>query len=155
MEARPATSADAPELIRLGALMFASMGLDVDAPDWREHAQRVLGDLLGTTALAAFAVDDPDLPGKLCASGGVTVTQRLPSPATPDGRWGHVQWMATDPEHRRKGYARAVFAAIVQWLQDQGVAVAELNATADAEALYRSFGFSDPRNPSLRMHFNR
>jgi GNAT superfamily N-acetyltransferase len=63
--------------------------------------------------------------------------------------------MATDPHHRRKGCARAVFTAIVGWLRAEGVAVAELNATAEGEALYRSFGFGEPRNPSLRMHFNR
>jgi len=69
---------------------------------------------------------------------------------TPTGRWGYVQWMATEPAHRRRGLARAVFTSILAWLSERGVANVELHATASGEPLYRSFGLGDPISPELR-----
>jgi GNAT superfamily N-acetyltransferase len=76
--------------------------------------------------------------------------QRLPGPSTPSGRWGYVQWMVTDPDYRRRGLARAVFAAILGWLEERGVTNVELHATVSGEPLYRSFGFTDAFSPELR-----
>jgi GNAT superfamily N-acetyltransferase len=131
-------------------MMLESMGLDANGEEWRDQAAKLLGERLGGDEIAVFVVDDPERPGRLAACGGVAVIQRFPGPASPTGRWGYVQWMVTEPVYRRGGLARAVFAAILTWLEQRGVANVELHATAPAEPLYRSFGFTDPFSPGLR-----
>jgi GNAT superfamily N-acetyltransferase len=147
---RLATPADTPEILRLAAVMYASMGLDASGEAWRENAAKLLAERLGGDEIAVFVIDDPDRSGALASCGGVAVIQRLPGPKTPAGRWGYVQWMATDPRHRRKGFARAVFAVIIDWLEARGVHNIELHATQEGEPLYRSFGLTDPISPELR-----
>jgi GNAT superfamily N-acetyltransferase len=131
--------------------MYASMGLDASGPEWREHATKLLAERLDGDEVAVFVVDDPGRPDRLAACGGVAVIQRLPGPTTPTGRWGYVQWMVTEPSFRRRGLARAVFAAILAWLGERGVTNVELHATASGEPLYRSFGFAEPFSPELRL----
>ena len=150
MEPRIATPDDVPELIRLAAIMYASMGLDVDDAVWRASAERVARGRLGGEDAVAFAVDHPSVPGRLVACGAATIAQRLPGPLNPTGRAGYVQWMATEQEFRRRGLARAVLKAIVGWLAERGVVAVDLHATPAGEPLYRSEGFADPMTPSLR-----
>ena len=152
MEPRLAVPSDAPELLRLAAMMYATMGVDVSGREWRENATKLLAERLGGDDVVAFAVDDPAGGGKLVACGGAAIIQRLPGPSTPTGRWGYVQWMATDPEYRRRGLASALLNAIVEWLEARGVENIELHATPAGEPLYRSFGFGDPPSPELRRY---
>lgn len=150
MEPRLATLSDMPELLRLAAMMYSSMGLDASGEGWREQATNLLAERLGGDDVVVFAVDDPAGGGRLVACGGAAIIQRLPGPSTPDGRWGYVQWMATEPAHRRRGLAKAVLRAILEWLDARGVFNVELHATQTGEPLYRSFGFEDPASPELR-----
>ena len=66
------------------------------------------------------------------------------------GRSGYVQWVATEPELRRRGAGRAVMRALLAWYGAAGVTVVELHATSDGEPLYRSLGFDDDGPPALR-----
>ncbi len=150
MQPRPATHADTPELLRLAAMMYTSMGLDAGGEAWRESATKLLAERLGGDDAVVFAVDDPAQPGRLAACGGAAVIQRLPGPSTPTGKWGYVQWVATEPAYRRRGIARAVMIAILSWLSQRGVTNVELHATPAGEPLYRSLGFNDPFSPELR-----
>lgn len=150
MQPRLATPADAREVVRLAAMMYSSMGLDATGAEWRENAQKIMAERLGGDEVVVFVVDDPATPGALAASGGAAVIQRLPGPNTPTGRWGYVQWICTEPAYRRRGLARAVMTAIIDWLEARGVRNVELHATADGEPLYRSMGFADPHSPELR-----
>jgi ribosomal protein S18 acetylase RimI-like enzyme len=145
---RPATPADAEELVRLAAVMFNSMGLDASAPEWQEAGRQMTRRRLGTGDMAACVVDG-DEPGHLIAAGAVIVAERLPGPRNPTGRAGYIQWVATDAEYRRQGLGRHVLEGLLAWLAEQGVAVVELHATPDGETLYRSLGFGPPPNPQL------
>ena len=148
MVSRPATRDDIDEVVRLAALMFESMGLDATDPDWLAAARAVASERLGTD-LAVFVVDHPTEQGRLVASAAGSVVRRLPTPRNPSGEVGHVQWVATDVAHRRRGHGRAVMSALLAWLADRGIRVVELNATSDGEPLYRSLGFGEPTNPHL------
>lgn len=57
--------------------------------------------------------------------------------------------------HWGQGLARAVVVAALDWLDDQGAELVDLNAYPDAASLYRSLGFSEPRAVSPRRTFNR
>jgi GNAT superfamily N-acetyltransferase len=103
---------------------------------------------LADGTVVAFVVDGPD--GGVVAGGVGTVAQRVPGPGNLSGRHGFVQSMATDPGHRGLGLGRAVFTALLDWFRAEGIGAVDLHASADGEALYRSFGFTDAKHPELR-----
>jgi GNAT superfamily N-acetyltransferase len=145
--ARLARPEDADDVIRLASIMYSAMGLDVSAREWQENAERMIRERSGGVDCAVFVVDDDET---VVACGAVTVETRLPGPGVPTARYGYIQWMVTDPEHRRRGHGKAVFEAILAWLRERGVTAVELHATREGEALYRKYGFDDPMYPQLR-----
>jgi GNAT superfamily N-acetyltransferase len=150
MPVRPATPEDIPEVLRLAALMYRSIGDPADER-WFEQAGRLIAARLEEGRTAVF-VADADEPGRLASCVAATIHERLPVPANPEARTGaYVQWMCTDPAYRRRGLGRAVLGALLDWLWAQGVSVIELHATDQGDHLYRSFGFQDPRQPHLRL----
>jgi 8-oxo-dGTP pyrophosphatase MutT (NUDIX family) len=50
--------------------------------------------------------------------------------------------VATDPVHRRRGYARAAAAALLDHLEREGVTLFELHASEEAALLYEQLGFA-------------
>jgi GNAT superfamily N-acetyltransferase len=151
IRARRATTGDVEELIRLAAVMLAAMGHDPSPEDWRAAARDLLPFDFEAESKAAFVVDHPDGGGRLIASAAGSITQWFPTVFNADGRYGYVQWVATDPEFRRRGYSRAVMVALLDWFRTQHVTIVDLRATPDAEALYRSLGFTEVETPLLRL----
>ena len=147
--ARPARSTDAPELVRLRALMFESMGLDTSEASWRSKCEAHLVANLNDGDLIGAVVDVPDGSG-LAASGLAEVSRRIPSPGNPGGAYAYVSSFSTDPQWRRRGMAHAVMDLILGRLKELGVARVELHATPDGAELYRSFGFTE-RDGGLEM----
>lgn len=152
MPLRRATPDDAEELVRLRRVMFDAMGVDHADPAWAESCARVLRAGLAGDGMAAYVVEED---GHVVAGGVGMVSQRLPGPGRTSGRHGHVQSMATDPDHRGRGHARAVFAALVDWFADVGADTVDLHASPYGEPLYRTFGFTEPRYPALGWHPSR
>lgn len=148
MSAREATRDDAEEVVRLAGVMYASMGHDVTSPAWIEAARRHFTDRLGKD-LMVFVVDRPGRPG-LAASGAGTIAARLPAPNNVSAEVGYVQWIATDQDARRQGFARDVMVALLDWFAARNVPVVELHATPDGEPLYRDLGFTDAGPVALR-----
>jgi GNAT superfamily N-acetyltransferase len=146
MGLRRATPSDAAELVRLRRVMYDAMGVDHSSPEWAASAEAVLRESLAAGRMAAFVVEEG---GRPVACGVGMVEQRLPGPRNPSGLHGYVQSMATEPEARRRGHARAVFGALMEWFAEQGVTSVDLHATELGAPLYRSFGFSEPRHLTL------
>ncbi len=152
MPLRRATPDDADDLVRLRRVMYDAMHVDHSDPAWASECARVLREGFAAGTFAAFVVEED---GRIVAGGVGTVSQRLSGPRNPSGRHGHVQSMATDPDARGRGHARAVFAALMAWFEEQGVRSVDLHATPYGEPLYRSFGFTEPRFPALGWHASR
>jgi ribosomal protein S18 acetylase RimI-like enzyme len=146
MGLRRATPDDADDLVRLRQVMYDAMDVDHTDPGWAAECARVLRAGLAGGSMAAYVVEDG---GRIVACGVGMVEQRLPGPRNPRGRHGHVQSMATDPDARRRGYAREVFGALLEWFAEQGVPSVDLHATPYGEPLYRSYGFTEPRWAAL------
>ena len=147
METRRATPDDTDELVRLRQVMIDALAAThPTASGWEAHAAEVFRSGLADGSVVAFVVDGPD---GLVAAGVGTVAQRIPGPGNHSGRFGFVQSMATDPDWRRRGLARAVFAALVDWFRAEGITAIDLHASPDGEALYRSFGFREGPNVEL------
>ncbi|MEU4115047.1 GNAT family N-acetyltransferase [Kitasatospora sp. NPDC028055] len=150
IEVRPAAPADAPELVRLRNVMLQEMpGMAASAgpAHWQAAAERMLRERLAAPAeeltMSAFVVDDPERPGRLAACAVGTLEHRLPSPGNPDGLFGSVFNICTDPDRRLRGYARACTEALLDWFDGRRVGRVDLHASSGGEALYRSLGFAE------------
>ncbi|MFH8634901.1 GNAT family N-acetyltransferase [Streptomyces lydicus] len=141
---RAATPADAEAITRMRSEYVLSSPL---TEDWVRQCTDELAPRLTLKGDArAFVVDAPDGTMAACALG--LIHPVLPAPPYPRGRAGRVQIVATQPEFRRRGYARAVVSALLDHLADvEDVTLFELHTSTEAAPLYREFGFSG--NPAL------
>ncbi|MEU6347439.1 GNAT family N-acetyltransferase [Streptomyces sp. NPDC046977] len=148
---RPARPEDAAELVRLRRLMFQAMTGRDEAGAWEAAAERQAREQLAGGAgreLGAFVVDgDPGAGPHLAACAVGRLEQRLAAPSHPDGRFGFVFNVCTDPRYRGLGHARATTGALLAWFAERGVTRVDLHATPEAEALYRSLGFAEHSIP--------
>jgi GNAT superfamily N-acetyltransferase len=148
---REAVADDITELVRLRALLFENLGGEFFNPstgdsDWRDNLAAVLKEQLAEDTMRILVVDGDDCLAA-CAIGAIG--QSLPSPHLPDGRFGRVIGVVTDPAYRRRGHSRAIMTGLLDWFREREVARVDLRASADGEALYRDLGFTDLPDPSL------
>ena len=134
---RRATAHDAEPLARLRGLMHLSMG-DEPTDEWYAECVAAFRRRLATEEFRAFVVEDD---GQVVAGGVGWLDEHLPSPYLLSGMRGHIASMSTDPHHRRQGYARLVFAALMDWFHSLGITRVDLRATEEGRALYEQFGF--------------
>lgn len=143
---RRASVEDAWELTRLRRVMLTTFQ-QMDQDEAWEYActdtfEQALADPDGM--IQAFVVDAGDFPGKLAASAVGVIQQRLPSPDNHSGLIGYIQSVSTDPDYRRRGYARAAVEATLEWLDSCGVPQTGLVSSAPGDGLYRQLGFQEP-----------
>jgi GNAT superfamily N-acetyltransferase len=145
---RRATVSDAPELVRLGGTMYVAIGMSL-TEEWRS---RVFSDIERRLGVDLWGwVIDGEEDGTLAACALLDRHPRLAPPGEEASWRGYVQWVATDPPYRRRGYARALMMALMRWAADQGVKVVELNASDEGRPLYESLGYGPPRGLALRV----
>jgi ribosomal protein S18 acetylase RimI-like enzyme len=63
-----------------------------------------------------------------------------------DGHRGWVYYVTVDPEHRFKGYGRAIMLSAEQWLRARGIEKLQLMVRGDnakVHAFYQSLGYYD------------
>lgn len=136
---RAATSADAEGIVRMRSAHVLSQPL---GEEWIGRCADELAPRLSPAGDArAFIVDAPDGTMAACALG--LVHPMLPAPAHPRGLVARVHVVATHPDFRRRGYARAVVTALLDRLADvEGVTLFEVHAGVEAQPLYRELGFT-------------
>jgi GNAT superfamily N-acetyltransferase len=118
--------------------MHLAMG-SASLPDgWRIACEDALRRRLAVDDFVAYGVE---VDGRLVSCGAGWLEEHLPSPGQYDGRRGHIASMSTEPEWKRRGYARQVFTALMEWFDEQGVPRVDLRATEDGRSLYEAFGF--------------
>ncbi|MER8119073.1 GNAT family N-acetyltransferase [Streptomyces sp. NPDC094031] len=139
---RAATPTDAEALIRMRSQYVLSAPM---TEEWIRRCTNELAPRLEPEGDArAFVVDAPDGTVAACALG--LIHPVLPARSYPRGLAARVQLVATRPEDRRRGHARAVVSALLDHLADvEDVTLFELHTSAEAAPLYRELGFSgDP-----------
>jgi ribosomal protein S18 acetylase RimI-like enzyme len=141
---RQAVADDIPELVRLRALLFETLGESSDG--WQDALAQVLKDELTGDTMRILVVDGD---GGLAACGVGIIERRLPGPRLPNGRLGQVINVVTDPAHRRRGHSRAIMNELLGWFAEREVARVDLHASVDGEPLYRALGFVDHPEPAL------
>ncbi|MEU2287595.1 GNAT family N-acetyltransferase [Streptomyces sp. NPDC013178] len=150
---RRALPTDAAEVLRLRQVMIDSLAPAPASSDWHTESlpglRRRLAEPDGD--FGAFVVDHPERPGALAALVVGTVEYRIGRAGNPHGTVGFVFSVATDPDARRRGYARACMDALLAWFRERGVRQVQLTASADAEPLYVSLGFKPKPDPLLEL----
>ncbi|WP_395571570.1 GNAT family N-acetyltransferase [Streptomyces sp. BK79] len=151
---RRAVAEDAEEVLRLRQVMIDSVR-PASPTAWQAAALPALRTRLADPdgEFAAFVVDHPDRPGALAALVVGTLEYRIGGPGKPpDGLIGYVFSVATDPDARRRGYARACMDELLVWFRERGASHVMLTASPDAEPLYASMGFTRDTTPSMRLY---
>jgi GNAT superfamily N-acetyltransferase len=90
------------------------------------------------TYRAWFVLDEQ---GRVVAGAGVIILTFQPHARDPRAERAWIVNVFTEPEHRRKGLARTVVRAAVDWCRGAGMKYVFLHASDDGRALYEGLGF--------------
>ncbi len=109
---------------------------------WWERAERLLRPMLAWDGghlfiIRAGALDLPLTEGTTAAT-PIAVVGALAANAT-----GVIGNVVVRSDYRRRGLARLLMRAALDWQREKGVQTVWLDATTDGRTLYRSVGFSD------------
>ncbi|MFF3161380.1 GNAT family N-acetyltransferase [Streptomyces sp. NPDC003273] len=150
---RRAGPEDAAEVLRLRQVMIDSMARADRSTDWHAESLPALRARLGEPEgdFAAFVVDHPERPGALAALVAGTLDYRIGRAGDPLGTVGYVFSVATDPDARRRGYARACMDTLLGWFRERGAGRAQLTTSAEGAPLYASLGFRPKPDPLLEL----
>ena len=149
---RRAAPDDAAELLRLRQVMIDSMAGSDPGTDWHAQSLPTLRERLASDEdFGAFVVDHPERPSALAALVVGTIEYRIGKAGNPHGKVGYVFSVATDPDARRRGYARAGMAELLAWFRERGVRRVQLTASREAEPLYASLGFLPKPDPLMEL----
>jgi GNAT superfamily N-acetyltransferase len=146
---RPATQADAPEILRQRIRMMEDMGMGTEEQHAaiRNATLHFLTEALARGKYRGWLAENEM--GEPVAGGGVLLVDWPPSALDGKDLRPYVINMYTDPAYRRQGLARHIMDQILTFLQEEGFSVARLNASEDGRPLYESLGF----HPSNEMIF--
>lgn len=141
---------DLADLVELRRQMFEDIGANGPAP-WEEPATSWFARALDAPLVKIVVVAD----GPLVLSCGMgELHEGAPSPLCPSGRTVHVSNMVTRPSVRRRGYAQACLASLLDWARDEVKADrVELHASDQGRPMYERSGFVVHDRPAMRLRF--
>jgi len=125
---------------RFWIAMRRELGMpDADlAPDWEARSVTYFRRRHGADELRWFFADSG---GVVVASAAGFLLDGYPSEICTNRRVGYVAGVFVDPRYRRRGVARAVTEAAVDWLWQVGCRAIRLHAAQNARAIYEAMGF--------------
>ncbi|MGH9521662.1 MAG: GNAT family N-acetyltransferase [Terriglobales bacterium] len=146
---RPGTLEDVETVVRHRIEMFRAMGINEEhLAAMEQPARAYFSEAMAKGRYLAFLADDN---GKVVAGGGIVL---LHWPATAsearDSR-PMILNMFTESEYRRRGLARRIMQAMLDWCRQEGYKSVSLHASEYGRPLYESMGFQ-PTN-EMRLNF--
>ena len=125
------------------ALMFRDMGQlpDDDVPSFEAEMTPWLAVRMARGEYIGWFVEHD---GRVVAGGGVLVRDQwsMPPYLLVPGRNAHVGNVYTESAHRRRGVARLIMQAILDWCTANAIDLVTLSASPDGRALYEQLGFT-------------
>jgi GNAT superfamily N-acetyltransferase len=148
---RRADARDAALIAHHRAAMFRDMGAVTHAE--AAALERASGPwIAGLFANGGYAGWIAECEGRAVAGGGVLLRRIGPTPGYLEGApWAHVVNVYTEPGHRRRGLARRLMHAILEWCAQSGYRHVTLAASAEGRPLYESLGFVATNEMRLRQ----
>ena len=138
---RRAVIDDTPIIARHRAAMFRDMGdLSGDDVARLENAAFVyIRQMMAERRYLGWLVERR---GEVVAGAGMIISQLLPRPgAIEGGAQALIANVYCEPEHRRRGLARALMTAMLEWCKRERMAKVVLHASLEGRPLYESLGF--------------
>jgi GNAT superfamily N-acetyltransferase len=89
--------------------------------------------------------------GRVVAGGGLIVHEWMAHPRNPDPRRAYIANVYTEPAYRRRGIARRIVDAVLDWCRDEGFKVVSLHASPFGRPLYESLGFEPSNEMRLQL----
>ncbi len=148
---RLAAANEADIIARHRALMFRDMGeVDDQSASVIENASEDhIAALIEAREYLGFLAEHE---GKVIGGCGAWLRPVLPRPGTLQGaKEAYVLNVYVEPEHRRKGVARAIMRAILEWSHEQRLARVVLHASKEGRGLYESLGFDSTNEMRLLL----
>lgn len=138
---RLATAADAAVIAHQRAAMFRDyLQIPTAEIDAIENASRpMIAEMMRRGEYFGWLVE---IDNQAVAGGGVILRPLLPRPGGLEGgEEAYILNVYTEAEHRRRGLARLVMSAILDWCAARKAPVVSLHASDDGRPLYESLGF--------------
>ncbi len=148
MIVRKATPADAPALVEAFFAMMEEAGFGPAVQG--SGPARLLASITAGTGDGSqgwFVCEDG---GKIVATAGA-ILQLTPLDDVLVGKRAIIVGVYTHPDYRKRGAARMVVAAAVEWCRAAGVALVRLQTTQAGRPLYESLGFTVGDVMTLRL----
>lgn len=89
--------------------------------------------------------------GVVVAGAGLVFLEWGPTPQDPNPLRARVSNVFTEPQHRRRGWARRLVLACLDEARARGVRVVTLSASEEARGLYEALGFRSSTTEMLRV----
>ena len=147
---RPGTLDDIDILVRHRVGMFRDMGIPeeqlaaVDGP-----ARAYFQQAVPAGKYRAFLAVGRD--GRVVAGGGIVILHWPAHPSDPLDSKAMILNMYTEREFRRRGLARRLMQAMIDWCREQGYKTVSLHASDFGRPLYESLGFKPTNEMRLTL----
>lgn len=151
---RRATTSDLDEIIRQRIGMFRDAGYTADAAleamraTSEPYIRQALVDGSFVCWIAEFSPREP------VGCGAVHVSHTPSHPLDPQCWRATILNVYTYPQYRRRGIARRLMNAMIDWCREQGFASVSLHASADGRPLYEALGFQPTAEMRLSLRAN-
>lgn len=138
---RQATAADAALIARQRRLMFAELGRDpaILEPSERQFVSWVEPKLISGEFQSWLVVDEREV---VRAGVGLWLREWIINPNDTSGREAFITNVYTEPDYRRRGYARRLALHALDWCKQNRLTRVTLHPTDSSRALYQSLGFT-------------
>ena len=148
---RAATPADLAVILHHRRAMFEDMGyrdpaaLDATLATSGPYIAQGLAEGFDLGWLAE------DASGRVVAGGGVIVHPWVSHPLNLQARRAYILNVYTEPDYRRRGLARRIMQAIVDWSRREGFGSVALHASDEGRSLYEALGFKPTNEMRLDL----
>ena len=147
---RPYRGDEIPALLEMRRAMTLELDgedLDVVYPGWRTRFATFIGEL-ANAGRTTFFVAERD--GRPVAMGGVYVLRNHRSEIYGQPS-AYVTSVYVPRELRRRGIARRITQAAVEWARERGCVVVRLRASSTGRKVYQTLGFTPTDEMELRL----
>src|SRR5262245_48318354 len=77
------------------------------------------------------------------AGSGLWIREWIINPNDLSGKEGYIGNVYTQPDYRRRGFARALMQVVLNWCQENGITGVFLRPSEVARPLYKGLGFEE------------